>query len=124
MQHLEEARALWKSFVPPRGQAATVQGELLRAAEKLRDQAQRNGNQGWDGNHERLLDFLRRHLGDSGTLTPEQSGEAAALVSRLRDHEDPQTGDEVYDRLGELVVLWARAHPEPVAHARDPDLTI
>jgi hypothetical protein len=44
VQHLEEARSLWQKAVPRTGQAATIQGELLRAVERLRDEAQRNGN--------------------------------------------------------------------------------
>jgi hypothetical protein len=45
--YFEEAQDIWKNFVPPSGQAATVQGELLRAIEKLRDEAMRNGNGNW-----------------------------------------------------------------------------
>ena len=39
VKYQQEARSLWQTSVPPRGQAATVQGELLRAVEKLRDEA-------------------------------------------------------------------------------------
>nr|WP_176573403.1 hypothetical protein [Nonomuraea pusilla] len=42
-QYAEETRRIWKTYVPLRGQADTVQGELLRAVEKLRDEAQSNG---------------------------------------------------------------------------------
>lgn len=47
VKYQQEARSLWQTSVPPRGQAATVQGELLRAVEKLRDEARRNGNLNW-----------------------------------------------------------------------------
>jgi hypothetical protein len=39
----EHAR-LWKATVPAQGQAATLQGELIRITGKLTDQAYRNGN--------------------------------------------------------------------------------
>ena len=35
MNYFEEGKQIWKSFVPKSGQAETVQGELLRAVEKL-----------------------------------------------------------------------------------------
>jgi hypothetical protein len=40
-----EFKRLWKELVPPEGQANTVQGELIRAVGKLKDEAFRNGNQ-------------------------------------------------------------------------------
>jgi hypothetical protein len=49
VEYFEEARSLWLRYVPPRGQAETVQGELIRAAEKLRNEAQRNANLNWRG---------------------------------------------------------------------------
>jgi hypothetical protein len=48
-------RKIWRQFVPSAGQAETVQGELLRAMEKLRDEAARNGNGNWDEGFETLL---------------------------------------------------------------------
>jgi hypothetical protein len=42
VRYFEEARSLWQQYVPARGQAGTVQGELIRAVEKLRDEAQRD----------------------------------------------------------------------------------
>jgi len=32
-QHFDEAKHIWKTFVPKSGQAETVQGELLRGQE-------------------------------------------------------------------------------------------
>jgi hypothetical protein len=46
-----DAKRIWKTCIPPSGKATTVQGELLRAVEKLRDEAQRNGNANWDDGH-------------------------------------------------------------------------
>lgn len=53
---------LWRTSVPRRGQAATVPGELLRAVEKLRDEAQRNGNLNWGSGYETLIVYLRDYL--------------------------------------------------------------
>jgi hypothetical protein len=51
VRYFNEARALWKAHVPKRGQAHTVQGELMRTVEKLRDEAKRNGNVNWRDDH-------------------------------------------------------------------------
>jgi len=40
VKYFEEAKFLWKTYVPKKGQSETVQGELIRAIEKLRDEAQ------------------------------------------------------------------------------------
>lgn len=42
-----EFARLWDELVPPRGQARTVQGELIRCVGRLTDEAYRNGNQNW-----------------------------------------------------------------------------
>lgn len=40
----------------------TVQGELLRRAEKLRSEAQDNGNHNWDDNYAWFCEFIRDSL--------------------------------------------------------------
>src|SRR5712691_7439306 len=62
VRYLTEARALWKTYVPKIGQADTVQGELVRAVEKLRDEALRNGNVNWSKGHVILAEFVRDTL--------------------------------------------------------------
>jgi hypothetical protein len=49
----QEQTRLWESLVPSQGQADTLQGELVRIAGKLTDQAFRNGNMNWDADHEK-----------------------------------------------------------------------
>jgi hypothetical protein len=62
VEYLQEARSLWQTSVPLHGQAATVQGELLRAVENLRDEAQRNGNLNWGSGQEAFIAYLRENL--------------------------------------------------------------
>ena len=40
---------IWRNYVPEAGQSEILQGELLREIEKLREEAQGNGNRNWDG---------------------------------------------------------------------------
>ena len=62
VKYPDEARSLWQTSVPRSGQAATVQGELLRAVEKLRDEAQCNGNLNWNEDHQALIAYLQDTL--------------------------------------------------------------
>jgi len=124
VRYFEDAKTIWLTQVPKRGQASTVAGELLRSVEKLRDEATRNGNVNWGGGHARLLAYLRSHLLEEGGLPAEEQLVIAGDLDRLADYEHPETDGLVYDRITDGVVLWARAHPEPVAHKHDPGLGI
>ena len=65
-EYTERARCIWRDFVPKSGQAEFEQGELLRAVEKLRDEAQRNANANFSEKcHQILLVFLREKLPDN-----------------------------------------------------------
>jgi hypothetical protein len=122
VKYFEEAKALWKAYVPPQGQAATVQGELIRAVEKLRDEAQRNGNVNWDEGHKILADFLRDTLLACEVFDQEARREIHGDAARLLDFEHPETTDEPFDRLTDRIVEWSRAHPDPLPHRRNPKL--
>jgi hypothetical protein len=122
MTYFEEAQAIWERYVPERGQADTVQGELLRAVEKLRGEAQRNGNMNWDEGHEKLAAYLGSTLVESALFDEVVTAQIRTDLERLLDHEHPETDDAPYDRLEERVVDWARAHPDPVPHPHDPTL--
>ena len=110
MAHLEEARAIWAQFVPRSGQAETVQGELLRAVEKLRDGAVRNGNANWDPGFDMLLAYLSDHLLDAAVFPPDTIQRTETILARLRDHADPLVEDGPYDELGDRVVEYYRHH--------------
>lgn len=48
MQYAKACNEIMETLVPPSGQAECLQGELLRECEKLRYEAQTNGNYNWD----------------------------------------------------------------------------
>jgi hypothetical protein len=122
--YFDEARTLWQTYVPARGQAATVQGELIRAVEKLRDEAQRNGNGNWGSGHEILAGYLKETLLDSSLFDAAQQLQISTDVERLLDSEHPETSDAPYDRLSDRIVDWARAHPDPVPRDPNPALNL
>ncbi|NEA72582.1 hypothetical protein C8250_041410 [Streptomyces sp. So13.3] len=121
MKYAEEAGRIWRTYVPKRGQADTVQGELIRAVEKLRDEAVRNGNINWDDSFERLVLFLQRTLSDSQVFDTSASQEIADDLTLISDPGVP-ADDGPFDRLTDCLVVWCREHPDPVARSHDPDL--
>lgn len=116
MLYFNAAKYLWKTYVPKRGQAETVQGELIRAVEKLRDEAHRNGNINWDEGHEALAGYLLEHLTSSGAFDARMCMRIKADLDRIMDFERPYTEDDLYDRLIDRVVEWWMCNPEPIPH--------
>ena len=121
MHHFEEAKSIWQTYVPKRGQAETVQGELLRAVEKLRDESIRNGNANWDDGFEILLAYLTDRLTDPATYSPEAIAGTKAALDRLRDYDHPYLEDDLYDQLGDRVVEYFRFYGS-LPHASNPNL--
>jgi hypothetical protein len=124
MKYAREADALWKTAVPSHGQAKTVQGELLRAVEKLRDESMRNGNINWENGYEILLGFLRKTLLDSSSLSEKARATLTRDLARVANYEYPCTSDELFDRIADCVMEWCLAHPTPVPHVRNRRLRL
>lgn len=121
MDYLEEGKDIWSQFVPKSGQAQTVQGELLRAVEKLRDEAVRNGNGNWDRGFDILLSFIESHLLDEGAFAPDIIERTKRILTRLRDYDDPLLKDGPYDTLGDRVVDYFY-HYGSQPHPNNPEL--
>jgi hypothetical protein len=113
---------IWRNLVPKSGQSATVQGELLRAIEKLRWEAQRNGNINWDEGFVTLINYLESTLLAEPMFSAADRIAIEADLIRLRDEEQPYVEDDLYDRLTAAVVRFARAKSELIARAKDPSL--
>lgn len=118
----EEQARLWEELVPAEGQADTLQGELIRIAGKLTDQAFRNGNMDWDADHERMWRFIGRHLDDPTTFTAEERALIREKIEEIIREEDipDLSGDGCcYYIITEKVVDWCMAHPAAIPHQKD-----
>jgi hypothetical protein len=121
LRYFDEARTIWMTKVPPNGQADTIEGELLRAVEKLRREAQANGNINWDEGFEILIRFLRTHLLDAAIYPEDVLKATRAILGRISDPDRPVVEDGPYDELGDRVVEWYR-HNGSRPHLRNPNL--
>jgi hypothetical protein len=129
----EIAQWIWRNLVPKSGQASSLQGELLRAVEKLRWEAQTNGNINWDDRFEMLIDLLTNHLQREPRFSPEIRASIASDLDRLRDFlpvrelvdetdvgKLPYVDDDLYDRLASHVVHFCRLNPQLIPYRHDP----
>lgn len=113
---------IWTTYVPRSGQSDTVQGELLRANEKLRDEAQRNGNVNWDEGHEILAQYVLDTLQAWPALEVERKLQLRQDIALLTVPDEPYTDDDVFDRVERCILDWCAAHPEPVVRAHNAAL--
>jgi hypothetical protein len=116
LRYENDFRRIWKEHVPPSGQSNTVEGELVRAIEKLCDEALRNGNGNWDDGHERLLAYVRAKLLDPALFTPETLSQTAETLDLISDPDTPWLDPEPYDELIDRAIEYfyhygSQAHP-------------
>jgi hypothetical protein len=129
----EIAGWIWRNLVPKSGESGTVQGELLRSVERLRWEAQVNGNINWSDVFEEFIDYLYEHLVECPALPDETRCGLIADLGRLRnflpvdrlehrgqDHLLPCVEDALYDRLVAGVVAFSRLYPVPIPREPDP----
>lgn len=116
-EYINQAKAIWKRYVPPSGQAEFIQGELLRAVEKLRDEAQRNANANFNEEvHGSLVAFLRTRLADTTVFDGNTINQILSDIDNLGTKDQPYLDDDIYDRLVERVVDWCAVHNEPTPY--------
>jgi len=114
-----EFRALWQTLVPDSGQAPTVQGELIRAVGRLRDEAERNGNANWDEGYELFCDFIEITF-QPMTLNPYDWERIEIILNRMRQPHIAYRSYELFDELSDYAVEWCKSRPEPIPKPHDP----
>ncbi|MFT9847797.1 hypothetical protein [Aneurinibacillus sp. REN35] len=120
MKYFEEAKDIWLNHVPKSGQADTVEGELIRAIEKLRYEAQNNGNGNWDEGFERFCHYLWEILNDNKTFSTNILKEIRTDIDTLLTYEEPYLEDDLYDRITDHIIEWTFAHKGPTKREKDP----
>ena len=115
--YFETSKIMWQKLVPKSGQAATVQGELIRAIEKLRDEAQRNGNANFNKNcHLVLVNYLKNYLTDKNIFSEIEIAETINNLSLLSNEKNPYLDDDVYHSVNFKIVDWSVKNQKLVPH--------
>lgn len=136
--HFEECKYIWKNWVPKKGQADSLQGEMLRQAECLRNEAMDNGNANWDDNFAWFCDFLKDTLTQSGVFGGEKNkklektlayvktnGEYAKAYGegKISDEEVDvvrlaYAEDDLYDYLEDAIAEFYLVHKDPIPYEK------
>lgn len=121
LQHPEIAAKIWKELVPPSGQSNTVQGELIRAIEKLRDEARRNGNSNYSKGHKQMAQFVVKTLINSKLFDAEIGAKIKLEGSKLMKSSWPCIDEDVYDFLTDQSCIFY-LKTELIQHTPNPEL--
>lgn len=136
--HFETCKRIWKELVPKSGQADSLQGELLRQAEKLRNEAMDNGNLNWDNNFEWFCDFISETLRKSNLFEKKQMETIAGALDYIKkcgmyayqyntgeisdDDANPMlfayAEDDLYDYVEDAIAVFAEANPQIIAYEK------
>lgn len=145
MKYFEEAKYIWKNLVPKNGQANNLQGELLRQLEKLRYEAQNNGNINWDSNFEYFCDFLNDKLCNSEVLYTEEKFSVSNALSKIKttgqiafrynngeisdeemeeryNFELAYVDDDLYDIVVDAIAVFYINHKQPIPYKVNPNI--
>jgi len=122
-EYLKIGQFIWKTYVPKSGQAETVQGELLRAIEKLADEAQRNGNINFNSDcHGLLISYLRKYLIDTTLFDKETIIQINKDLDTISKEDEPYTDEDLYDRLRDRIFDWYLKNKTPIPNIKNPKL--
>ncbi|MFB8427071.1 hypothetical protein ACFC4S_34580 [Priestia megaterium] len=123
MKYFEQAKEIWSKYVPKSGQSNIVEGELIRAIEKLRWEAHSNGNANWDEGFEMLALYILEILNDNDVFKPDTLLEIQSDINILLNAEnEPYLEDDLYDRLVDCVIEWHIAKKGPIKREINPNL--
>lgn len=129
-------RFIWKKYVPKCGQAACLQGELLREIEKIRCEAQDNGNINWDDDYSYFCDFIRESMAGQAMFSKIEKEEIYLIMSYLkecgeyaqkfREGKIPEhsidiekiayVNDNLYDMICDKIGKLQEAHSKPIVY--------
>lgn len=84
-KYFNECKYIWQNYVPKKGQADNLQGELLREIEKIRCEAQDNGNINWDNDYSCFCDFISKKLSEQSIFSASEKEEITLIMSYLKE---------------------------------------
>lgn len=135
-KHFEICKKIWDKYVPESGQSDALQGELLRQAEMLRNEAMDNGNKNWDDNFVWFCNLIAETLisaqlfdeSEKNTLRNsleyiKQCGEYAKQYNdgKIPDDEvNPMlfayTDDDLYDYIEDAIARFSMENEDVIPY--------
>ena len=126
-QYFDECKYIWKNYVPQAGQADNLQGELLREIEKIRCEAQDNGNINWDDDYSYFCDFISEinlimaYIKECGTYAQKfYSGKKSE--NNVDMEKIAYVNDNLYDRICDKIGRLHKENGEPMPYEKNDDI--
>ena len=119
LRYPEIAQQIWTELVPKSGPADTLQGELLRSVERLREEAQLHHNRNYKRAHKRMAILLRNTLIGSGLFDQAETDRIRSNTQRLMKSSRPYTANDIYDHLVDQVCIYHMQKPPASVRTRD-----
>lgn len=102
----EIVRHIRTNLIPVRGEAETIEGEMLRGLDILQDEAYRNGNANYSKNHKAFADFILENLTTFTKTNNDDIKRINDAVKKLMKAEYPCLEDDVYDYLTDQICIF------------------
>lgn len=141
-KYFEQCKYIWKNYVPKQGQAEVLQGELLRELEKLRCEAQDNGNINWDDDFAYFCDFIKDTLNQQNIINKEEKRRISIVLEYFKTcgnyARDFHCGilskesidiekiayikDDLYDIVADGIGKLQAEYPEPIPYVKNENI--
>ena len=141
-QYFDECKYIWKNYVPQAGQAHNLQGELLREIEKIRCEAQDNGNINWDDDYFYFCDFISGKLTEQPIFSEVEKQEINLIMAYIKEcgtyaqkfysekksennvdmEKIAYVNDNLYDRICDKIGRLHKENGEPMPYEKNDDI--
>ena len=141
-QYFDECKYIWKNYVPQAGQADNLQGELLREIEKIRCEAQDNGNINWDDDYSYFCDFISRKLTEQPVFSETEKQEINLIMAYIKEcgtyakkfysgkisensvdmEKLAYVNDNLYDRICDKIGRLHKENGEPMPYEKNDNI--
>ncbi len=143
-EYFDECKYIWQHYVPKRGQSKTLQGELLREIEKIRCEAQDNGNVNWNDDFSRYCDFITDALLSQSVFAEDDKAIIRVIMDYLKScgqyAERYNNGhikdkdvipsklayinDNLYDMICDYIGRLQKVYPKPIPYENNKNIDI
>ena len=136
-QYFEECKHIWQNYVSLKGKSNCLQGELLREIEKIRCEAQDNGNINWDKEFTHFCEFITQNLVNQPIFSENEKQKINVIMNYIKEcglyaqqynkgkitDDDvipaklAYTKDNLYDIICDFIGKLQNKHPEPINYS-------
>lgn len=96
------------NLIPVQGKSETIEGEMLRGLDNLRDEAQRNGNVNFYKVHKEYAELISATLNNATFFNQKEKEKITKATKKLMHAKKPYLEDDLYDYLTDQICVFYR----------------